>query len=94
MKTDLICYIIIFIRFDDNNNKVLFIGTINYHCGGNYTIERNYYYTILSKNYPHNYDNNLGCYYTISVGDENGFNPQLDFVDVELASGDTISVSC
>ena len=60
-------------------------------CGFNYTIERGA--VIKSKNYPNDYDNNLRCQYIIYV-EEEGFYPQLDFVDVALASGDTISVSC
>ena len=60
-------------------------------CGFTYPVERNA--VIKSKNYPNDYDNNLGCYYIISVGEENGFYPQLDFMDVAIAYGDTISVS-
>ena len=74
-----------------------FIG--NTVCGGNLyfsnnTFGSNVYYTIESENYPNDYDNNLGCQFIISVGNETGFYPQLHFVDVALASGDTISVSC
>ena len=69
-----------------------FIG--NPACGKYYELDE-YYKNIDSKNYPNSdYDNNLECYWIISVKDKNGTKPQITFEECTLASGDTVSVSC